>query len=245
MDTAIEIRRSEDRGFEDFGWADNWMTFSFANYHDPDWMHFGPLRVIVENHIQPHEGFDTHPHKDMEILTYVSSGVLTHEDSMGNRSDIEGGEMQRITAGSGIFHSEKNEQDVVEHNIQIWILPDKAGRAPSYEELGFAKEERTGTLRMYVSPDGRDGSMSIGQDAFIYSGILKEGDSFSHDLGEDRGAWLQMVHGAVEINGDEVLHQGDGAGINGLEQVVIQAKEECELILFDVAMNFDTPYRMA
>jgi len=188
MKRTIKIRRSKERGFEDFGWTDNWMTFSFANYHDPDWMRFGPLRVIVENHIQPHEGFETHPHKNMEILTYVSSGVLTHEDSMGNRSNIRSGEMQRISAGTGIFHSEMNEHDEVEHNIQIWILPDKAGVKPSYQELRFDRKQRGGTLRMYVSPDGRDDSMSMNQDGFI---LQIEGGRVDHGAhGNDAAGML-------------------------------------------------------
>lgn len=244
MESVIQIRRSEDRGFENFGWADNWMTFSFADYNDPEWTHFGPLRVIVENHIQPHQGFDTHPHRDMEILTYVSSGILTHEDSMGNRSDIHPGEMQRISAGTGIYHSEMNEKDEVEHNIQIWILPDKAAVSPSYEELRFDEQERRGTLRMYVSPDGREGSMSINQDAFIYAGILDKKDEFIYDLEESRGAWIQIVHGGVEIDGRERLQQGDGAGITGLDKIALRATEESELILFDMAMDFNTPYEL-
>jgi len=244
MQSSITIRRSEERGFEDFGWTDNWMTFSFAGYTDPDWVHFGPLRVIVENHIQPHEGFDTHPHRDMEILTYVSSGVLTHEDSMANKSEIRSGEMQRITAGKGIVHSEMNEHDEVEHNIQIWILPNQASLEPSYQELRFKGEEQRGTLRMYVSPDGRNGSMRIHQDAYIYAGILEDGDQFVHRLDEVRGAWIQIVHGSVVINGNQELNQGDGAGLTGWDELVITAEEESELILFDVAMDFETPYRL-
>lgn len=240
------VRRSEERGFEDFGWTDNWMTFSFAGYSDPDWVHFGPLRVIVENHIQPHEGFDTHPHRDMEILTYVSSGVLTHEDSMGNKSAIRSGEMQRISAGKGIEHSEKNEHDEVEHNIQIWILPDRAGIEPSYEELRFEGEERRGTLRLYVSPDGRNHSMRIHQDAFVYAGILEESDQFVHSPEAGRVVWIQVVHGSVSIEGDgrEELHEGDGAGLTGWHDLTLTASAESELILFDMAMDFETPYRL-
>jgi len=244
MEESIKIRRSEDRGFEDFGWTDNWMTFSFAGYSDPDWVHFGPLRVIVENHIQPHEGFDTHPHRDMEILTYVSSGVLTHKDNMENKSEIRSGEMQRITAGKGMVHSEMNEHDEVEHNIQIWILPNQANLEPSYQELRFKKVEQRGTLRMYVSPDGHNDSMHIHQDAFIYAGILEDGNRFVHKLKEGRGVWVQVVHGSVKINGDQELNQGDGAGITGWDELMITATEESELILFDVAMDFDTPYRL-
>lgn len=244
MPENIKVRRSEDRGFEDFGWTDNWMTFSFGGYTDPDWVNFGPLRVIVENHIQPHEGFDKHPHRDMEILTYVSSGVLTHEDNMGNKGTIRSGEMQRITAGKGIVHSEKNEHDEIEHNIQIWILPDESSLEPSYEELRFQKEEQRGALRMYVSPNGQGESMKIHQDTFIYAGILNESDRFTHTLKEGRGAWVQVIHGSVRINDEKVLHQGDGAGITSLDEFVLAATEESELILFDVAMDFETPYQI-
>lgn len=240
---TIHVRRSDERGFEDFGWTDNWMTFSFANYHDPEWMRFGPLRVIVENHIQPHSGFEAHPHRDMEIVTYVSSGALTHADSMGNEGAIRAGEMQRISAGKGIVHSEKNEHDVVEHNIQIWILPDRAGVEPSYEQLRFSEEERTGRLRCYVSPDGRDGSMRIHQDAEIYAGLLQQGDEAEHTLQTGRGAWIQIVHGSLDVNGVE-LGQGDGAGITDTEHLWLIAQEDTELILFDVNMTFETPYHL-
>lgn len=242
---AIQIRRSEERGFEDFGWTDNWMTFSFANYHDPDWIHFGPIRVIVENHIQPHEGFDTHPHKDMEILTYVSSGVLTHGDNMGNREEFRSGEMQRLTAGTGIVHSEKNEHDEVEHNIQIWILPDEKGHTPGYEMKRYTGEERTGKLRLYVSPDGRNDSMRINQQADIYAGILQQGDEVTHTLQEGRGAWIQLVKGELVLNDEKKLQEGDGAGITGLSSVTMKASQEAELILFDVAMDFISPYNVS
>lgn len=248
MDTTqtqgtVRIRRSDERGFEDFGWTDNWMTFSFAGYHDPDWMRFGPLRVLVENHIQPHEGFDAHPHRDMEIVTYVASGALTHGDSMGNRGAIRAGEMQRISAGRGIVHSETNEHDEVEHNIQIWILPDRAGVEPSYEQLRFSEDERRGRLRLYVSPDGRDGSMRIHQDAEIYAGLLDAGDAVEHALAEGRGAWIQVVHGTVDVNG-VVLHAGDGAGITDTPHLHLEAQADAELLLFDVRMDFTTPYRL-
>jgi len=239
----IRIRRSDERGFEDFGWTDNWMTFSFANYHDPEWTRFGPLRVIVENHIQPHEGFSSHPHEDMEILTYVSSGVLTHGDNMGNKEGIKAGQMQRLTAGTGIVHSEMNDHDEVEHNIQIWILPDQKGHTPGYQVKGFSKEQRTGTLQKYIGPDDT-GAMHINQDAHIFAGILPEGADYQYSLKSGRGAWLQIVHGSVTINNDLTLNKGDGAGITDLEELDIRATDEAELILFDVAMDFQTPYRI-
>ncbi len=240
----IRIRRSNERGFEDFGWTDNWMTFSFANFKDPEWIHFGPIRVIVENNIQPQEGFESHPHRDMEIITYVSSGILTHSDNMGNREDIRPGEMQRISAGKGIFHSEMNEQDEVEHNIQIWILPDKKGHDPGYQMKRYKREERTGQLRLYISPHGRNGSMHINQNAEIYAGILEEDDSYSHTVENERGVWLQVVHGNLQLDEDTVLSQGDGAGITNVDEIILEALEETELILFDVAMEFETPYEL-
>lgn len=241
---SIRVRRSNDRGFEDFGWTDNWMTFSFANYYDPEWVHFGPIRVIVENHIQPHEGFEAHPHEDMEILTYVSSGTLTHGDNMGNKEGIRAGEMQRLSAGTGIVHSEMNEHDEVEHNIQIWILPDKKGHEPGYEMKRFSRKERINTLQLYVSPDGRDESMRINQDAEIYAGILEQNAAFEHTLDEGRGSWIQVVRGAVLLNDDLQLMEGDGVGISGMQNLKLIADSESEVILFDVAMDFETPYSL-
>lgn len=241
---SIRIRRSQDRGFEDYGWTDNWMTFSFAHYEDPEWSRFGPLRVIVENHIQPHQGFDAHPHRDMEILTYISSGTLTHGDNMGNREEIRSGAMQRLTAGTGIVHSETNEHDEVEHNIQIWILPDQKGRDPGYQIKRYARSDRTGTLPLYVSPEGREGSVRIHQEADIYAGILEDGDRFEHALADGRGAWIQIVHGEIRLNDDTILHEGDGAGLTDLSSLTLEATEQAEIILFDVAMDFETPYRL-
>lgn len=240
---TLRLRRSKERGFADYGWTDNWMTFSFVKYHDPEWMRFGPIRVLVENHIQPHQGFGTHPHEDMEILTYVAAGALTHADSMGNEGAIHRGEMQRITAGTGIYHSEMNEHDEVEHNVQIWILPDQAGLTPGYEQLGFTDEERTGRLRLYAARDGRDGSMRIHQDAEIHAGILPKGTKVEHPLAEGRGAWIQMVRGSVDVDGLR-LDAGDGVGITDADLLTLTALEEAELIFFDVAMEFETPYKL-
>ncbi len=244
MKKDIRIRRSKERGFEDFGWTDNWMTFSFANYHDPEWMHFGPLRVIVENHIQPHSGFQAHPHRDMEIVTYVSSGVLTHGDNMGNKEPIPAGAMQRLSAGTGIVHSEMNEHDQVEHNVQIWILPDKQGREPGYQVKRFSRDELTDTLQLYISQNGRDGSMHINQDVELYAGILSAGRQYDHELKSHRGAWIQIVHGKLEVNGDLVLDKGDGCGITNIGGLHLKALAETELVLFDMAMDFETPYRL-
>ena len=244
---TLRLRRSDERGFEDFGWTDNWMTFSFANYHDPEWNNFGPLRVMVENHIQPHEGFSAHPHRDVEIVTYVSSGTLTHEDSFGHKAGITAGEMQRISAGSkGMIHSEENRHDEVEHNYQMWLVPDREGTDFAYGQKKFTPEERQGRLRLYVSPDGRGDSMAINTDAFIYAGLFAASDQVTYTLGdgqtenqgERRGAWLQVVDGELSVCG-ETLAQGDGVGITDMGELDITFHADSEVLLFDLGM--DTP----
>jgi redox-sensitive bicupin YhaK (pirin superfamily) len=200
QDKTIRLRRSEERGYEDLGWADNWLTFSFFKYYDPEWIHFGPIRAITENHIQPHQGFQPHPHKDMEIITYVSRGTLTHQDNNGNKEEIHAGQMQRMTAGSGIVHSEMNEHEEVEHNIQIWILPDKEGRTPGYQIQRFGHTEQENTFQQGVSKDGRSNTIQIHQDVDIYAGILSAKASFNHLLQPGRGAWIQVVRGGLSVN---------------------------------------------
>ncbi|MDX1741238.1 MAG: pirin family protein [Rhodothermales bacterium] len=234
---TLRVRRSEERGFEDFGWTDNWMTFSFANYRDPDWVHFGPLRVMVENHIQPHSGFSAHPHRDVEIVTYVAAGTLTHEDSFGHRAGITAGEMQLISAGSrGMIHSEENLHDVVEHNYQMWLIPDRAGTQFAYHQKKYSADERRGHLRLYVSPDGRDASMPINTDAFIYAGLFSGGDRTHHQLASGRGAWVQVVHGRLRVAGLH-LDAGDGAGITEATELDFSFEEDTELLLFDLRMD--------
>jgi len=239
---TIRLRRSNERGFEDMGWTDNWMTFSFANYHDPEWMHFGPLRVMVENHIQPHEGFGAHPHRDAEILTYVSSGTLTHGDNNGHTAEITAGEMQLISAGSqGMMHSEENNHDTVEHNYQMWFVPDRAGTEFYYEQKHYTPAERQGQFRCYVSPDGRGNTMPISTDAFVYAGLFAPGNSATHPLDTGRGAWMQVVEGDLTINGlaDDplTLHSGDGVGITNTDAIRITADADSEVLLFDVRMD--------
>lgn len=241
---TIRLRRSDERGFEDFGWTDNWMTFSFADYHDPEWINFGPLRVMVENHIQPHEGFSAHPHRDVEIVTYVSSGILTHGDNFGHEAGISAGEMQLISAGSrGMIHSEENRHDEVEHNYQMWLVPNKYPTKFAYHQLGFSPEERLGRLRLYVSPDGRDGSMPINTNAFIYSGLFSDRDTLDHEPGDGRGLWIQVVDGSVDVawpqagKGDLTLDQGDGAGISDAVHLSLAFREPTELLLFDLKMD--------
>jgi len=239
---TVRVRRSDDRGYEDFGWTDNWMTFSFADYHDPDWVHFGPLRVMVENHIQPHEGFSAHPHRDGEIVTYVSSGTLTHGDDRGHEAAISAGEMQLISAGGeGMVHSEENRHDTVEHNYQMWLVPDRAGTDFAYHDRGFSPAERRGRFRCYVAPytdeaAGADGPMPINTDAYIYAGEFESGDRARHALAEGRGAWVQVVDGEAEVAG-VTLRSGDGAGITDADTLAVSFGAESEVLLFDLRMD--------
>ena len=234
---AIRLRRSNERGFEDFGWTDNYLTFSFAGYRDPVWNNFGPLRVMIENHIQPRSGFPTHPHRDAEIVTYVAAGTLTHRDNMGHQAAITAGEMQHISAGSrGIVHSEKNVDDVVEHNYQMWLIPDRPGTASAYHQLKFTPQERQGRFRLYVSRDGEEGSMPINTDARIYAGLFSAGDSVQHPLEPGWGARIQVVHGGLRVAGLELGH-GDGVGITNARELDIQFDAASEVLLFDVRMD--------
>jgi len=234
---VIKLRRNRDRGFEDFGWTDNCMTFSFGGYHDPDWMHFGPLRVMVENHIQPDAGFPAHPHKDVEVLTYVVSGTLTHSDSFGHQAEITAGEMQLISAGSrGMIHAEENRHDRVEHNYQMWLMPDRPGTTFNYHQLKFSTEERQGCLRLYVSPDGRENSMPINTDALVHAGPLAEGDRLTYPLAHDRGLWLQVAKGAVTGLGVD-LETGDGMGITQVQALELIMRDRSELLLFDLGLH--------
>lgn len=233
----IRIRRSDDRAYEDFGWADNRMTFSFADFSDPAWHNFGPLRVMVENYIKPHSGFPPHPHKDVEIVTYVSRGTLTHADNFGTRAGITPGEMQHISAGSrGMIHSEENLHDEVEHSYQMWLIPDRRGTQFAYHQLKFAPEHRQGRLRLYASHDGRDGSMPMNADVSVYAGLFAAGDAMSHPLERERGAWIQVVRGSVRI-GTTALEAGDGAGITNIDAVEMTFDGDSEILLFDVRMD--------
>lgn len=234
---AVRVRRSHERGFADFGWTDNWATFSFAEFHDPEWVHFGPLRVVVENHIQPRSGFPPHPHRDVEIVTYVVSGTLSHRDSFGHAAGIVAGEMQHIAAGSrGMVHAEENLHDVVEHNIQTWLVPERAGTTFAYHQKAFTPAERQGRFRLYASPDGRDESMPLNADARIHAGLFAAGDRVEHALAPGRGAWVQVVRGRVTVAG-ETLDAGDGAGITGTDRLAFAFDADAEVLLFDVRMD--------
>jgi redox-sensitive bicupin YhaK (pirin superfamily) len=229
------IRRADDRGRAELGWLDSRHTFSFADYHDARFMGYGPLRVINEDRVQPGKGFGTHGHRDMEIISYVLEGELAHRDSIGNGSVIRRGDVRRMTAGTGVQHSEFNYSSTEPvHFFQIWIFPDKRGLAPGYEEKHFDDETKRGQLKLVASRDGRDGTVLIHQDAELYSALLAPGDEVSHTTERIRKGWVQLASGAVTVNG-EALAPGDGAAIAYEETVAIKASAESELLLFDMA----------
>ncbi len=231
----INIRRSNERGGGDYGWLNTRHTFSFDQYHDPRFMGFRSLRVINEDRVAPGGGFPTHPHRDMEIITYVLEGALEHKDSLGTGSVIRPGDGQRMSAGKGIRHSEMNHSDKEPvHLLQIWIMPDRQGYEPSYEQKAFPESEKHGRLRLIASPDGKDGSVSIHQDARLYVSLLSPDQSVTHDLAKGRYAWLQLAKGALELNGKSLV-QGDGAAISDERTLDIKATEDVEVLLFDLA----------
>jgi quercetin 2,3-dioxygenase len=227
----IRIRKSEERGHFDHGWLDTYHTFSFADYHDPDFMGFRSLRVINEDRVQPGRGFGTHGHRDMEIISYVLEGELGHGDSMGTGSVIRPSEVQRMSAGTGVMHSEKNASDETVHFLQIWILPERHGIAPGYEQKAFPASERDGRLRLVASRDGRDGSLTIHQDADLYTTTLRDSASVTFDFRPDRYGWLQVARGSVSLNG-QTLTAGNGAAIEKEPRVTIAG--DGEVLLFDL-----------
>jgi redox-sensitive bicupin YhaK (pirin superfamily) len=231
----INIRRSSERGGGDFGWLNTRHTFSFDQYYDPKWMGFRSLRVINEDRVAPATGFPMHPHRDMEIITYVLEGALEHKDSLGTGSIIRPGDGQRMSAGRGIRHSEQNPSatDSV-HLLQIWITPDQRGHEPSYEQKEFPESEKRGKLRLLASPDGKDGSVTIHQDASLYVSLLSPGQTVTHELRKGRYAWLQVARGAVTVNG-KALAQADGAAVESESKLEIQGTEDSEILLFDLA----------
>src|SRR5436853_5538200 len=230
----ITIRKSEERVHFCLGWLDTYHTFSFDQYYDFAHMHWRSLRVINEDRVAPGQGFPTHSHRDMEIITYILCGSLEHRDSMGNGSVIRPGDVQRMTAGSGVSHSEFNPSDSQPvHLLQIWIMPNARNLAPGYEEKFFSDEERQNKLRLIASPDGSDGSVKINQDARVYASIVEPGAKLTHDLKENRYAWLQVARGNISVN-DVQLKQGDGAAINSEDSLVICANDRAEVLLFDL-----------
>jgi len=226
----IQLRKANDRGHANHGWLDSWHTFSFADYHDLAHVQFSTLRVINEDRVAPGEGFPTHPHRDMEIITYVLEGALEHKDSLGTGSVIRPGEVQRMSAGTGIRHSEFNHsQTEPVHFLQIWIIPDRQDVQPGYEQMRIGLD---GQLRLVASPDGSDGSLTIHQDARVYAARLN-GSEVTHTLAPGRRAWLQVARGAVKLNGT-TLQAGDGAGIENELTLRLAADGSAEVLLFDL-----------
>ena len=229
------IRKSEERGHFNHGWLNTYHTFSFDQYYDPRFMGFRSLRVINEDFVAAARGFPTHGHRDMEIITYVLEGELAHKDSMGNGSIIRPGEVQRMSAGTGVRHSEANpSKDESVHLLQIWILPSEEGIEPSYEQKNFTDTEKRGRLRLVASLDGSDGSVTIHQDARIFASLLDDSQQVTHQLEPDRHAWVQVARGRVEVN-SQTLNQGDGAALSNESQLAIAGLEPSEILLFDLA----------
>jgi hypothetical protein len=231
----IRIRKAEERGHFNHGWLDTYHTFSFGDYYDLENMGFRQLRVINQDRVQPGTGFPMHGHRDMEIVTYLLEGSLEHKDSMGNGSIICPGEVQRMSAGTGVTHSEFNPSKVEPvHLLQIWILPERRGIDPGYEQKTFTEAERSGRLRLVASRAGLEGSVTIHQDAEIYAGILDAGERASYSLEPGRHAWLQVARGALDLNGRR-LTEGDGAAIGEKETVELAGQDKAEILLFDLA----------
>ena len=230
----IDVIRSNSRGGADHGWLKSKHTFSFADYHNPSMMGFSKLRVINEDWIEPGKGFGTHPHRDMEIVTYMIDGALEHKDNMGNGSVIGPGELQRMTAGTGVFHSEFNHSNEDQaHLLQIWILPEKTGLQPGYEQKLFPREEKYNQWRIVGSRDGRDGSLTIHQDVNLLSAVLDEGKEIEYSFDGQRSGFLQVVRGDVEIEGQR-LSAGDAVAAQDQLAISVRATEESELLLFDM-----------
>lgn len=231
----IVIRKSEERGHFDFGWLNTYHTFSFDQYYDPRFMSFRSLRVINEDRVAPARGFPTHGHSDMEIITYVLEGELEHKDSMGTGSVIRPGDVQKMSAGTGVRHSEQNpSRSEAVHLLQIWIMPDTRGIEPDYQQKRFEDEEKRGRLRLVASPDGSLDSITIKQDARVYAALLEPSAEVVHELEPNRHAWVQVARGSIEISG-QPLKQGDGAAISEESAIKIVGAEPAEILLFDLA----------
>lgn len=230
----ITIRKAEERGHFDFGWLNTYHSFSFGDYYDPKHTRFRTLRVVNEDFVQPGHGFPTHGHRDMEIVTYILQGALEHRDSMGTGSIIRRGDAQRMSAGTGVTHSEANPSpDEPVHLLQIWIFPSQQNLQPEYEEKKFSDDEKRNRLRLIVSPDGSDGSVKIHQDARIFASLLDDGEEVVHSLEAGRSAWLQVAAGSVKLN-DVALKQGDGAAVSQESQLNVTAEGPAEVLLFDL-----------
>jgi len=231
----ITLRRAGDRFHTNIDWLDSWHTFSFGDHYDPGQMGFRALRVINDDTVQPGQGFGTHPHRDMEILTYVLEGALAHRDSTGGGGVIRPGDVQRMSAGTGVAHSESNaSQDEPVHFLQIWIVPERRGVEPGYEQTSFPTKERSGKLRLLASREGREGSVKVHQDASVYGTVLGKGERVSHQLQPGRHAWVQVARGAIDLNGER-LTAGDGAAVSDERTLALQGVDGAEVLLFDLA----------
>jgi quercetin 2,3-dioxygenase len=230
----LSIRKSNDRGHAQHGWLESYHTFSFANYYDPKHMGFSDLRVINEDRIDGGTGFGAHPHQDMEIISYVMSGSLSHQDSMGNQVVIKPGEVQRMSAGTGVVHSEKNDSPAQKaHFFQIWIMPEKASVAPGYGQKDFSQELASKNKVLVVSKEGRDNSIAINQDADLYISRLKPNEEISHEIRGSRKVWIQVVKGSLSVNGKEI-EGGDGVAVEKESNLLIHSKNDSEILLFDL-----------
>jgi len=231
----ITLRRADDRFHTKIDWLDSWHTFSFGDHHDPGQMGFRALRVINDDTVQPGRGFGTHSHRDMEILTYVLEGALAHRDSTGGGGVIRPGDVQRMSAGTGVAHSESNaSQGEPVHFLQIWIVPERRGVEPGYEQTSFPPKERSGKLRLLASREGREGSVKIHQDASVYGTVLGKAEGVSHELQPGRHAWVQVARGTIDLNGER-LAAGDGAAISDERRLALQGVDGAEVLLFDLA----------
>jgi redox-sensitive bicupin YhaK (pirin superfamily) len=230
----LTIRKAVERGHANHGWLDSYHTFSFADYYDPKHMGFGPLRVINDDRVAGGGGFPPHGHRDMEIISYVIDGALSHKDNMGNGSVIKPGDVQRMSAGPGVVHAEYNASKSDEvHFLQIWIIPEKQGLPAGYEQKYFSDDDKRGRLKLVASRDGADGSVRIQQDAQLYASVLGDGQAVQHSIARGRKGWLHVVKGTAELNG-QALAAGDGVAIDGEEQLAIASKDGGEVLLFDM-----------
>lgn len=230
----IRIRRADERGQADHGWLKTAHTFSFADYHDPAHVHFRNLRVINEDYVAGGQGFGEHPHRDMEIVTYVMEGALKHRDSLGNEGVIKPGIVQRMSAGTGIRHSEFNPlPDTTTHLYQIWIFPREKGLKPGWEEKELPGQDESGKLVPVATPDGEGGALTMQADAKLFAATLEPGQSIEYELPKDHGAWLQVTRGAVKLNG-ESLNASDGASVEDVDKLHIEADKDAEILLFDL-----------
>ncbi len=234
----LTLRKSDERGFADHGWLQSRHSFSFADYQDPQHVHFGPLRVINDDYIAPNNGFGTHGHKDMEIISYVLEGELSHKDSMGNGSVILPGAVQRMSAGSGVMHSEFNHhKQLTTHLLQIWIMPNQRGGAPGYEEKVYAKEEKDGRLRLVASMDGRDGSVSMQQDALLYAGLFDGAQQASLSIAPGRQVYVHVARGSLTANG-QALQAGDALMLSDEVRLELGSGKLAEVLVFDLPLSF-------